>query len=565
MRDTKRQFESRFPQFVTQALVRMWPSESRDWGKALTSELSEIESSGAAFFWLIGGIMLLFRERWRHFWRTLGRPVGVEPGGSIDSFARNYSRVPRTPVWVTALLLFASTTILLQPEVRNVLTILYRSYTHSEFEPWRWANVKRLRSIASKNSDPQLLGFLSLLSDNDAERLRLSEQAIEKDPSLTWLDYEQSLWPMNDLSQQHYLPAGRLERLQQWDPQNAVVHLLAAELISKPMRAEAFDAAVRGKASLAWEQKLTQNPQWISEMDLALSASKYDNYADQMIDLIRSVSARYGVSDPDIALSVLLRKRMVQFEVLLACTDSLMARGAAAERNANSALAIADYSRVLQFSQRMHLGNQLPIENAIARRVGEKAGQKLQSLYESTGRANEASLVAFQLAEWQKLSHRKLMRYVPLGYREAEVQSVEWSGLQINLAGLALATAIPALALSLFYVYMRRKVPVDRRGWFDFCASLCAAGAPFVVLASTLLLYFTYHPYAQFCGLFLKPGPFIPDFEQFISSAIVPHTIPNFYYLIWDPYSWWLGVTGLLFFVAALLVWRNLIRRNSPA
>lgn len=85
MRDTNRQLESRFSQVIAQALVRMWPPESRDWGKALTSELSEIESRKAAFFWLIGGVMLLFRERWRHFWRTLGRPVGVEPGG-LDRF-----------------------------------------------------------------------------------------------------------------------------------------------------------------------------------------------------------------------------------------------------------------------------------------------------------------------------------------------------------------------------------------------------------------------------------------------------------------------------------------------
>lgn len=404
-----------------------------------------------------------------------------------------------------------------------------------------------------------------MLSHNHAERLQLSEEAIEKDSSLTWLDYEQSLLPLNDLSQQKYLAPERLKRLQQWDPQNAVVHLLAAEVISKPMRAEAFDAAVRGKASSAWEQKLTQNPQWIAETDLALSAPKYDNYADQMIDLIRNVSAKYGVSDPDIALLILARKRMVHYDVLRACTDSLVARGAAAERNADSALAIANYSRVLQLSQHMHLGYRLPTEEAVARRIGEKAGQKLQSLYESTGRTNEASLVAFQLAEWQKSRDPKLMRYVPLRYREAQWISLAWSGLQINLAGFALAVVIPALVMSLFYLWIRRKVPVDRRGWFDFSASLCADGTPFVVLASTLLLYFAYHPYARSCALFLKPGLFIPDFEQFILSAMVPHTVPDQFYIFRDPYSWWVGLTGLLFFIAALLIWRNLIRRNSPA
>src|SRR5215470_305767 len=187
--------------------------------------------------------------------------------------------------------------------------------------------------MAASNRDPQLLALLSLLSKDDAERLQLSEEAIEKDASFTRLDYEQSLWPPNDLSQQHYLPAARLERLQNWDPQNAALHVLAGEIISKPAHTEAFDAAMHGKIDSGLKERLTQDAQWNSEMATAFAAPKYDNYASQIVQLIQNVSLRFGLSDPDVAVFVLAKKRMVQFEVVRTYADIEMDRAAAFERN----------------------------------------------------------------------------------------------------------------------------------------------------------------------------------------------------------------------------------------
>lgn len=438
--------------------------------------------------------MLLLREWWKNFWRMLGRPIGSNPEESSGRFTKQYARQPRTPLWLMLLLLVSSAALLLHPEVRQALGSLHSAYAHTEWKPSQWSSARKLRAISASNRDPQLLALLSLLSDDDAERLRLSEEAIEKDPSLTWLDYEQSLLPVNDLTKQTYLPASRLARLRKWDPQNAVPHLLAAEIISKPARTEAFDAVMRG-SHLAWEEKLAQNRQWLSEMGAAFSAPKYDSYTGQIIELIQNVGSKFHVEDPDIALFVLTRKRIVQFDVLRGYGNMLMDRGVAHENAGDSEEAMASYSQVLQFSQRMSLGRKLPAEEYFAQAMGEEACERLQALYESAGHSNEASLVAFQLAQWKAQRDPKLMRYLPFHYRQAQWSSLAWSGLLINLTGLALLIFVPVALLSFFLVLWRGKVTVQNRGRIDFWASVLADGAPWMLLASSMLVYFTYHPY----------------------------------------------------------------------
>jgi tetratricopeptide (TPR) repeat protein len=553
----------RIAQNMAGAILRMWPAETREWGRAFEAEFSAIETGGAAFSWLIGGLMLLLREWWKHFWRSFGGPIGANSEQSSGAFTKRYSRVPQTPLWLMLLLLLSGTALLLHPEVRQALGSLRSEYAHTEQEPARWSSVKKLRTISASRRDPQLLALLSLLSEDDEERLRLSEEAIEKDPSLTWLDYEQSLLPANDLSRQKYLPASRLTRLQKWDSLNAVPHLLAAEIISKPARAEAFDAVMRG-GHLAWEDKLAQNSQWLSEMSAGFSAPKYDSYMAQTIALIQDARSKFSVRDPDIALFVLKRKRITQFDVLRGYVNILMERGAAREKAGDASEAIATYSQVLQFSQRMLLGHELPAEQYFAQGTGEKACEKLQKLYGSAGRNNEAALVSFQLAEWKAERDPKLMRNIPLHYHQAQWNSLAWSGLLINLAGLALLLLVPVALLSFLFVFWRRKVTLERRGRIDFWASLSADDAPWLLLASSAVVYFTYHPYARVCDTFLNGSPFSPDIETFVGAALVPHAITDRIQLIPDPYSLWLGATALLCLIGVLLLWRMTIR-HKPA
>lgn len=559
-----RQRELRAAQSVARVLVRVWPAETRDWGLAFEAEFSAIETHGAAISWLIGGVMLFLREWWKHLWRVLGRPLGANAEQSQGSFTKHYSRLPRTPLWLMLLIMLSSAALLLHPEVWQALGSLRSVYSHTEWEPSQWSSVKKLRKISTSNRDPQLLALLSLLSNDEEERMRLSEEAIEKDSSLTWLDYEQSLLPMSNLSQQHYLPAARLDRLLKWDPQNAVPHLLAAEVISKPARSDAFDALTRGQTGAAWEKSSAQDPKWISEMNAAFSVPKYDSYTAQTTELVQSASSKFAVRDPDIALFVLSRKRIMQFDVVRAYSNILMERGAVLEKAGDKNSSIAVYSQVLQFAQRMLLGRTIPSEEYFAQGIGEQACEKLEALYQLDGRKDAASLVAFQLAKWRAERDPKLLRDVPLHYRQAQWNSIAWSGLLINLGGLALLIAGPLALLSFLYVYWRRKISLQDRGRIDFWASIFADGAPWLLLASCMLIYFAYHPYARVCEAFMKGGLFSPDIESFLAAALSPRALPD-QELIRDPYSLWFGATAILCLVVVFLLWRLTIRHKPSS
>jgi hypothetical protein len=555
-----------FAPTLARAIVRVWPAESREWGQAFAAELPAVESAGATATWLIGGLMLLLREWLKHAWRALGRPFGATSASDTTAaFTPRYSRTPRTPLWLMLALTLSSLALLLHPEVRQALRNLRYAYSQSDWQPEGWPSVKKLRKISKSNRDPHLLALLSLLTDDDQQRLQLSEEAIEKDSSLTWLDYEQSLLPLHDFTRQQYLSKQRLDRLINWDPQNAVPHLLAVEVISEPPRKESFDAVLHGRPKPDWEHQIALNPDWLREMHTAFSAPKYDNYTAQLVELIRNVSSRFSVNDPNIAVALLVRKRLPAYDVLRAYSDMLIERGSALEKNQNPEQAIATYSEALQFAQRMSLDKEIPADEAFAHQIADKACERLLPLYTSLGRTSEASLVEFQLTSWRFKHQPKLMRYIPARYFTSQWTSLQWSGLIIQATGLSLLAILPLAAISLVSVLRRRKIPADQRRASDFWASIAADTAPWLLLASTVLLYLTYHPYAKTCAAFLRGDIGSPDIQTFMTAAIVTEELPDYVAFVRDPYSLWLGFTSLLCLILVFFLSRLLLRRTKPA
>lgn len=552
---------------VARAIVRLWPQQTRAWGQAFAAELPAAESTGATIPWLIGGLTVMLREWCKHAWRSFFRPIGANPnaGESAGAFTQRYSRTPRMPLWLMLALTFSSAVILLHPEVRQSLRKLRSEYSRSKWRPEQWSSVKELRAISKSNRDPQLLALLSMLSDNDEERLRLSDEAIRKDPSLTWLDYEQSLLPLNDFNNQKCLPQERLERLRKWDPENSVPHLLVAEIIAKPARTDAFDALMRGKTVPAWEQGLASNSLWTSEMHAAFTAPKYDSYTSQGIELVRTVSSRFSIHDPEIALYVLTTRRVMQFDLLRGYAAVLMDRAAALQATGDTNEAIATYTEILHFTQRMSLDGKGPSEQYFGQEIGEKAAIKLVPLYDSLDRTEEASLVRFQLEKWTAEHDPKIMRYVPLHYRQSQWNSLAWSGLIIHSAALVLLIVFPITSIALTFIFRRRWTPLAQRGLSDFWASICADSAPWLLFASSVLLYLTYHPYAKLCSAFLKGGDGSPNIETFVAASMVPNVVPDYAELIYDPYSQWVGITVALCLLLTFFFWRMILRSKSAA
>jgi tetratricopeptide (TPR) repeat protein len=550
---------------VARAIVRIWPAESREWGQAFAAELPAAESTGAATTWLIGGLMLLLREWLKHAWRALGRPLGASSASDTTAaFTPRYSRTPRTPLWLMLALTLSSLALLLHPEVRQALTFLRSAYTSHGWTPEEWSSYKKLTEISKTNRDPHLLALLSLLSSNPDERSQLSQEAILKDPTLTWLDYEQSFTPVYDRRKQIHISRDRIERLNEWDPQNSIPHILAAEIMAESPQHEEWEAVMRGKPASDIEIRIAANPAWIAEMHAAFSAPKYDNYMPQATELIRIVSSQFSVRDPRIAEYILSSKRVPQFLLLDDYAQFLEDRGSACEKAGNTQQALASYSEILRFAQRIKLNAETPDEQYFAERMGQTAGEKLAPLYASLGRADEASMISFQVAQWKAEHDPRIFRYMPLRYHRAEFKSLVWSGLLINLAGLSLLLILPLALISILFVASRRKTPAAQRGFTDFCASLFADAAPWLLLASSLLIFFTYHPYAQICRAFLDGGPAAPTLQSFMSAMMVPFAIPDNFEFLHDPVSHWSALTTFLCLLLILFLSRMLLHRSKP-
>jgi hypothetical protein len=548
---------------IARIIVRLWPDQTKSWGQAFAAELPEITSPLQSTRWLIGGLMLLTRERFKSFFAGLRRPFGVPSGSAAESLAKNSTRVPSMPRWATMLLLLASAGILLHPEVRSSLRNIVNSYTDPTWDPSHWRGVKQLRKVAANNRDPQLLAVLSLLSTDEPERLRLSEEAIENDPSLTWLDYEQSLLPLKDVRRQHYLPAERLARLQQWDPDNAVLQLLSAEMIAHSTISETRAAQLQDGIGAAWETHLLQDPRWLAAMECAFVRPKYDSYSSQALTLVRAVSKKYGVSDIQPTIYILSRQRLVDFVDLRAYTNYRMQRAAQAEHQGNLPTALSTYWQVVLFSERMMNSDSTDIDKYIGQDLGMKAGDRLQPLLERTGHDEEAALLGFQLAEWHAARERQVSR-IKSG-RFAAWDSSSWTRITFQLAASLVLLLAVGSVVSQAIVWLRRRKPVELRGWTDTLACRVADFTPLLLLLACAALFVSDHSYAQAYKAFLNSSALPTDIAGLFAMADATRGLPNISQRHDASVYFWSAATATLSLAVAFLIFRILFRRNPAA
>jgi hypothetical protein len=174
-------------------------------------------------------------------------------------------------------------------------------------------------------------------------------------------------------------------------------------------------------------------------------------------------------------------------------------------------------------------------------------------------------MVSWQREQWKAEQDRRFFQDVPFRYRRSEFDSLAWSGLLINIAGLSLLVILPLALISVLYVFSRRKAAVEQRGFSDFLASLCVDAAPWLLLASSVLIYFAYHPYASMCAEFLKGGTRAPDMQLFLAASMVPYAMPDNFDFLRDPVSQWSALTALLCLLLVFFLWRMMIRSRKTA
>lgn len=552
----------RLSAFLARKIVWLWPQETKEWGLAFEAELPEIATPLASARWVMGGAVLLARESLRHFLKSLWRPLGVAAPSDPDAFTGNGGPAPRLPRFFAGFFLFASLAMLCLPEVRAVLgsSVLFgRTQIHEYFHE---RNIQKLREKARTNHDPQLLAFLSLALWYEKDHLALADEAIRRDPSLTWVDYSTAWWSWNSTDRNQFLSDERIARLRAFDPRNAAPLLLSSQVISHTVMAHA-DYSHDTLEEHAWEREAAKNPTWVAAMDRAFSAPQFHDYFAQQVDLVRRVCARYHISDPEIMQdAIYATDKIDDYMNIEAYSRFLIRSGDEAVQHKNWSQAIQDYEKVEQFAEK--IPNEDKYKRFFSAKIGGMAAKKLELAYEATNHSKEAQIAAAKFASWDKTSaefqSHSRQEYVLGGQRPWS--RAERAGLVINLAVVLIASVLPLTALAFLCVAIAPSYSRRVLGQFYRLVCLAADIAPIVLVLSFVLLFFAYRPYAH-------PLQKVQSREDLIAATRAAFELPRAVWLVlFDTiythgrYYFWVGLTSALSLIALFLLYRMTMKKR---
>jgi len=250
-----------FPRSVAIALLRfaIWiaPHDTLDWGHAMLSELNHVEGNWSAFLWSLGGAGVLAKHA------ALAVILPGRPRRTVSSANELFAKeIPmrKTTLAVIASCVVASLLLFLAPVFRQAFHVSLAQW-HDVFHakqsfgyPSRDPELDALVKKAEQNRDAEALAFVAVRYPNAIQRERLANEAVQLDPNLTWL---------YAVAGTAYLSPSEIDRrvsvLKQWDPENALPHLFAAQKIGATVTySKEFPLG-----------KLEESPAWEKEMDAA--------------------------------------------------------------------------------------------------------------------------------------------------------------------------------------------------------------------------------------------------------------------------------------------------------
>jgi len=475
------------------------------------------------------------------------------------------AQIPPPLPWKLVLVCLAiSGALLFVPELRQGLSVIFSSW-RDEFNPRdETALWEKIGREAEGKGDAGATAVASMrLPDPEGTRfdaaVRLAEHAVAKDPSLTWTYY--FLAQRRGDSRFRGSPHPELtQRLQNWDPQNAIPYLAEADGMAQTHE---HDPQWRGRGSK--EEEIShirgRDPRWLELMARAFAAPVYDTYFARRLDLDLQVMQRLGVIDPQLATTAYLSADVLP-SILnwREYADLRLAQGEEAERAGKWEDAASEYWAVAQFGQRVCLGHkgEADVELLIARDLQERSFQHLQSVLLKLGRAQEAQAVAYA-AQLQHAENEETATHDKSEMRRLLTFSLA-SGLLVHLCAIMSAASVLLIAVALFTFAVRRVPSRFVRFGLTY--------APLLLVLSCTGLLCAYHPYAAYYRSYLA-NPSRQDHESILNVLLVSG-VPQYVHSETSAdshvYFWWAIIaTG-----SAICVWlvsRALLRttRRVPA
>jgi hypothetical protein len=541
------------PRSIAIALLRfaIWiaPHDTLDWGHAMLNELNHVEGNWSALIWSLGGAGVLAK----HAIVALILPGTHRRTVSTASELFEKEGPLRKPALaVIASCVVASLLFFLAPVFRQAFRVslaqwhdvlhVKSRFNYAESDPALDALAKK----AEQNRDAEALAFVAARHPNEAQRVRLADEAVRLDPNLTWV------YAINGAVELTSSGTERLSTIEQWDPQNALPHLFAAQKIGVTVtHGREFPLG-----------KVEPNPAWEKEMAAAFQSPKLDTYLDRQKQLDHRVISRYHFDDPFRAASDENWYGFPSYGVWYChlYAESLLESGHALESHGDRKAAFEKYSEVARFGQMMSVDGELTF---FMSKPLKEAYSRLGALSQAEG--NNAS-AAFYASLADQVDKAAVKERTLLQGRFSGSEVSHWNAFTLRLSGLLMIFCAALLLLCILGVVIRSRslrLSLLRPSRHTLALGFSAAVG---TLLSSAVLFVTYRPYSQLLQRFLSKGDdtALPELSAFLRDAQLPlgsqfHLGPDSWYAgSWNAvFYFWFAVTILCALALLVAVFRH--------
>ncbi len=539
-----------------QAAIRIAPADTRDWGRAMAAELTHVEGDWGALMWSLGSAGVLARQALISLIVPGRQGQGVVPD---DGLLAKSPTLRNALLTVTGACLLAALFFVASPPFRQAFQVAlapWHALIHHNPQP----DFADLARRAGARQDAEGLAFCAIRSRYSwGENVRLADEAVRLDPRLLWVYAVVAM-------QNPALPetATWVERLKQWDPQNALFYLISARLLKQGRFHEGPPAPEQWQA-------------WQNAMASAFQSAKFDDYLDRVAQITQRVVPRYQLYDPrEVDSRTQIDLPHYAFEDSENYARILLADGEKQEAKGDIKTGRERFWSVARFGQLIDSHARTDFERWMGMGLQSAAYERLQASFQKQGDGPQASLFAYLAARFDPGNAPEFPQGSALGMRTAgrNAAVVEMSGLMILIfAGLALA----ALAIIIAAGRLEGGIVAQRVRPVAIIVGLSSALG---ILFSTATLYLTYRPYWYIFQSAIQTGDRLPtaDLRFFLNDLSAPagflphvlHTLlsallysgsPSFLFYVWTGVTL-LGIGGLVLIVLRRL--RGGPRAHAP-
>jgi len=542
-----------FPRTLAIALLRfaIWiaPHDTLDWGRGMLSELNHVEGNWSALIWSLGGAGVLAKHA------ALALILPSSNRRTVSTASELFDKelpMRKTTLAVIATCTAASLLFFLAPTFRQAFRVSLAQW-HDVFHveevfgaPDSDPELEALAKKAEQSRDAEALAFIALRHASQLQRVHFADEAVRLDPNLTWV------YAANGALELSSSGTDRLSLLQQWDQDNALPHLIAAQKIG-----------VKVTPSKEFPQgKVEPNPAWEKEMAAAFQSPKLDTYIGRQKQLDQRVLSRYYLDDPSQAASDANWYGFPSYGVWYCSlyAQSLLESGKALESRGDRKAAFERYWAVARFGQLMSIDGELTF---IVSKNLKEAYTRLGALSQAEGDNEAASFYAL-LADQLDTTTQRERALLRSRFRGSEVS--HWNAFVVRLSGLLMIFCAALLLLCVLGVFIRNR----SLSLGSLHPSRLTLALGFVAAAGSLLcsvvLFVSYRPYSELIKRFLSKGDDsgLPELTEFLRDAQLPlgsqfHLGPDSWYVgSWNAvFYFWFGVSILCALALLIAVFRH--------